>query len=821
MLNYIIHTSSIWIILLIVYKLFLNNEKYFKLNRIYLLSSLMLGLMLPFIQIIKWTHEAPILKEVSTVYHEQVQVITSWTAPASDSSVVQQPIDWFFLLFQLVCIGMFVMLIKNLLAARQIKKLYDEAEVIHHKRYSEVLTSKQHLPFSFLRFIFFSSIKLKAEDRTKILEHEIYHVEAKHTWDIILIEAIKVFFWWNPVVYFYKYAIIENHEFAADHAVIKNTSRKEYCSLLLQSNMEGVNLDLSNPFFQSFIKKRIMMMYRENSPYRNYLKFILPILLLVCMAFVIVDNPESDHLLLTETIDKVEMSKGVKMKDFRDISNVKMSLFDGKEKLNCNVDYVVNNGIIKLLKQVKNQNVTVEYEEVKHLNVAKEIPFNLHTNYIDLVVDDHFLIPNKDYYIDRERNVVVIINEEYLLDSKVKTCMYAIDSPRPLSFFEDPLSIKLYQTKNNKTDTKIEKLNFIIPVSNSDIKENTVWFGMRMHPVKKKKELHKGIDLICDKGSHVFASESGIVVSVKSNKDGYGKYIIIDHGHAYSTLYAHLHTFNVTEGQRVDKGDKIGEVGSTGMSTKPHLHFEIRLNGEPVNPSKFDMFNARKLSDNVMLSSLNPVLESCEDDSIEELIACTNKTINEFANSHKEYPKKALKSGFQGLVIFPITIDAEGQIKDYEHIKGLAIEENWFSEEKRRIVELLQDEFIFTVPNVKDDNIDFKIFIRLDYKIGASELERVEIRNATNTENSDQKISTSYITDQGLLNFMYKSEMNVPFKIKITDPAGKLIYDKEENYMYKQFSDHFFIPNKLNGDYTIVVTQDGTTVTKKLQCEMF
>jgi murein DD-endopeptidase MepM/ murein hydrolase activator NlpD len=111
-------------------------------------------------------------------------------------------------------------------------------------------------------------------------------------------------------------------------------------------------------------------------------------------------------------------------------------------------------------------------------------------------------------------------------------------------------------------------------------------FGFRIHPITGKKKLHAGIDMAAPKGTPVYAAESG-VVTVARSYSGYGNCIIIDHGGQLWTLYGHLSSIQVKEGETVKRGEKIGLVGSTGQSTGNHLHFEVRKNAEPVNPAPY------------------------------------------------------------------------------------------------------------------------------------------------------------------------------------------------------------------------------------------
>lgn len=108
-------------------------------------------------------------------------------------------------------------------------------------------------------------------------------------------------------------------------------------------------------------------------------------------------------------------------------------------------------------------------------------------------------------------------------------------------------------------------------------------YGMRTHPVIGGRRAHKGVDLAAPTGTPVYATADG-VVSRADHFNSYGLYISLQHGAALETRYAHLSRLAVAAGQRVNKGEIIGYVGSTGRSTGPHLHYEVRMDGEAVNP---------------------------------------------------------------------------------------------------------------------------------------------------------------------------------------------------------------------------------------------
>lgn len=115
---------------------------------------------------------------------------------------------------------------------------------------------------------------------------------------------------------------------------------------------------------------------------------------------------------------------------------------------------------------------------------------------------------------------------------------------------------------------------------------NSSSYGWRIDPFNGNKAFHEGLDFTASTGTPIYAAAGGIVSSAEQTPD-YGKIVKIDHGYGLETRYAHGSKLMVKSGQRVAKGQKIAEVGSTGRSTGPHLHYEIRLNGHPLDPRKY------------------------------------------------------------------------------------------------------------------------------------------------------------------------------------------------------------------------------------------
>ena len=124
----------------------------------------------------------------------------------------------------------------------------------------------------------------------------------------------------------------------------------------------------------------------------------------------------------------------------------------------------------------------------------------------------------------------------------------------------------------------------IQPISMKDLVRYGSSFGMRMHPILNLVRPHEGIDLTAPRGTNIYATADGMVIEAGYRAGGFGKKVLIDHGYGYHTLYGHCSEVLVEPGQKVKRGEVIAKVGSTGLSKSPHLHYEVHVNGRPVDP---------------------------------------------------------------------------------------------------------------------------------------------------------------------------------------------------------------------------------------------
>ena len=139
-------------------------------------------------------------------------------------------------------------------------------------------------------------------------------------------------------------------------------------------------------------------------------------------------------------------------------------------------------------------------------------------------------------------------------------------------------------------EIRMENIPAIQPVKNQDLKRVASGYGMRIDPVYHVRKFHQGMDFSAPIGTEIYATGNA-KVKFSGWKQGYGNTVILDHGFGYETLYAHLYKSLVRKGQKVRRSDIIALVGNTGKSTGPHLHYEVRLNGKPVDPRNYYFYD--------------------------------------------------------------------------------------------------------------------------------------------------------------------------------------------------------------------------------------
>lgn len=264
-------------LLLAVYYLFLQKEKMYRFNRFYLLFSLLFSYTVPFISV---TSEMPRSANRLRSTIEATQQVLD-ISPKQESF---NWINWVWIVYGAVTL---ILLVKTIISLLKIKNM--KGEKVVYQNQSIIITEEHISPFSFWNTIYAGKNYLT--DNTidsRIFLHEKSHLEQKHSIDVIIVEIIKVFTWFNPSVYFYKKAIIANHEFLADESVLKNDFNiKEYQNLILEEIISSQNYNLTHTFNFKNTKKRFIMMNTKKSKLADLKKVIsIPVLMMAFGLFV-------------------------------------------------------------------------------------------------------------------------------------------------------------------------------------------------------------------------------------------------------------------------------------------------------------------------------------------------------------------------------------------------------------------------------------------------------------------------------------------------------------------------------------------------------
>ena len=169
-------------------------------------------------------------------------------------------------------------------------------------------------------------------------------------------------------------------------------------------------------------------------------------------------------------------------------------------------------------------------------------------------------------------------HEQLVIDTKEQ-----IDKIKRKLFIQTQSHDEIADLINNK-EKMLAAIPAIQPVTNDGTARIASGFGRRFHPLYKVRKMHWGLDFAAPIGTPIYATADGKISLVEVSFRGYGKQLEIDHGFGYKTKYAHMHEFTVKRGQEVKRGELIGYVGNTGLSTAPHLHYEVYRNDKKVNP---------------------------------------------------------------------------------------------------------------------------------------------------------------------------------------------------------------------------------------------
>jgi len=276
MIRYLLETLIFQALFLLLFELFLKKETFYVWNRFYLLGTFGVSLLLPFISL---TFLFPSLGTVS-IYAENLVALEPLFLSAGAEQ--QNTLSSFNFFYGFWLLGSTVGLIRFLYGLAIIFTLRKNAIPLREEEYTLYERSGNPSPFSFFKWIFIGQ-DIQGEAKAQILSHEKVHVQQWHSLDKLFFELMKVIFWMNPLAYFYARRLSEIHEFLADQGALSENGPKQY-QQLLNSAFNTQNIFLVNQFYNSsLIKKRIVMLTKQNSKRIFKIKYVLALPLLFAM----------------------------------------------------------------------------------------------------------------------------------------------------------------------------------------------------------------------------------------------------------------------------------------------------------------------------------------------------------------------------------------------------------------------------------------------------------------------------------------------------------------------------------------------------------
>ena len=268
MLQYILESIAFQLLFLVIYDFFLKRETFFQWNRVYLLGTYALSMLLPWIKIEAFKNRLP------QQFNGYSEFLWNLKQPETAGIVANAPkFDWTWQ--EILLYG--GMMVATLILGYKLWQLYQlkrNGKVIRYADFTQVVISNSTLAFSFFKSIFIGDKVLEKKHDT-IIAHELVHIKQRHTWDLLFFELMRIIGWFNPLVYVYQSRTAELHEFIADAHVAKERKSEHYQQLLSQV-FQTEHISFINQFFtKSLVKKRIVMLQKSKSKKIWQLKYLL------------------------------------------------------------------------------------------------------------------------------------------------------------------------------------------------------------------------------------------------------------------------------------------------------------------------------------------------------------------------------------------------------------------------------------------------------------------------------------------------------------------------------------------------------------------
>ena len=341
LLIYIAKSSGLLVLFYCAYYFLLRKETFFNSNRWFLLVGLVTSVILPFWVYTKivWIEPTPEPSYTPTMKYSQIYIPNNHVIENSSFEI-----NWNYVVLAIYCIGFLALLIKFAIDFYSLNTVLKGKKVHQQADFKFVDIDQNIAPFSYFDYIVYNSSMYTPLELENIIEHEKVHSDQNHTIDVLVSRIFCVLFWFNPIIWLYKKAILQNLEFIADNEAAKKISdKKAYQYTLLKITTHESCVAITNHFYQSLIKKRIVMLNKNQSKKRNYLKYYAIIPALVAFVFLfqiktIAQEKERKEVQeVTEKTDPIAVFKIQKNTTDKELKEMAEKL-----KLNHHVDVVIS-----------------------------------------------------------------------------------------------------------------------------------------------------------------------------------------------------------------------------------------------------------------------------------------------------------------------------------------------------------------------------------------------------------------------------------------------------------------------------------------------
>ena len=690
--------------------LFLQKETFFSINRYYLLSALTIGLMVPLLGgFLPANPTSTEIHQVMTFVSEvEISPIIESTTPS---------FNWFNLLYFIYVAGVLVVLSRFVYGLSQIYTIFKNASKTKKTNYTLVESSHDHLPFSFFHFIFISKTLLLNKDVERILKHEELHVNQWHSIDIVFTELLQAFFWFNPILIFYKNALKQSHEYLADAYVTREYKRSSYGQLLLRQSTSGLEIALANHFFHSHLKKRITMLYKEKSKRPAMVKYLAAIPVLVVLLILFASNTSGDDTHAEKNCIEIKINNnGEIIYNTAQVEFIQLAsqLKTRSEKcILLNIQNKAHNAaILPILNLAEKNNMEV--------NIAEEFEASTLAEYTNDSTGEDKATSN---HLDQQGDPIFKVVEEM---------------PR------FPGCEDMSGTSADKENCAKQKmLEFIYKnVQYPKIARDQNIQGMTIIQfiVEKDGSINEA-KLIRDIGGNCGTESLRVVNSFPTWIPGKQR------GKAVRVQYTLPVKYKLQDETPVEKTrlemPNIIALGSSDENNKSK-------NLVNTNPTAQDRELFKVVED-------MPRFPGCEESTIskEDKTQCSRQKMLEFIYTNLKYPREARKLGIDGIAVIQMVVEKDGSITSIEIIRNPG---GGTGEEARRVIELMPT---WIPGKQRGQNVAVQYTLPIKYKLEGGDNVAEEKKDEIATD-VDQKplyanAGTEEESNTNLINFVFEN----------------------------------------------------------------